>query len=129
LAKVLLTSNVCQQAGLCNGATGTVMDIVYDEGVVAPSLPHMIWVDFGEQYTGPSFFEDDPSRRGWVPIHPKEASWKIGEDNFSRKMFPLHLSWAWTIWKVQGQTLRGNIAIKLRNREREHGLTYTAFSH
>lgn len=128
LAKVLLTSNVCQPAGLCNGATGTVMDIVYDDGVKPPSLPRMIWVDFGEQYTGPTFFENDPDRRGWVPIHPTEASWKQGDEDFSRKMFPLRLSWAWTIWKAQGQTLRGNIAMKLSNREREHGLTYTAFS-
>lgn len=105
LARVLLTSNICQPAELCNGVTGTIMDIVYDEGAKIPNLPSMIWVDFGDQYTGPSFFEGDDDRQGWVPIHPIEASWSIGEDDHSRKMFPLRLSWAWTIWKAQGQTL------------------------
>ena len=38
-AKVVMTSNVCQPAGLCNGAVGEVKDIVYHEGETAPSLP------------------------------------------------------------------------------------------
>ena len=41
---------------------------------------------------------------------------------------PLRLAWAWTIWKAQGQTLRGKVVIKLGSKEREHGLSYVAFS-
>jgi hypothetical protein len=33
-----------------------------------PSLPKFIWVDFQTSYTGPSYFPDDPTRRGWVPV-------------------------------------------------------------
>ena len=43
-------------------------------------------------------------------------------------MFALRLCYAWTIWKAQGQTLIGKVVVSLGNREREHGLTYTAFS-
>jgi hypothetical protein len=46
----------------------------------------------------------------------------------SRTMFSLRLSWAWTIYKGQGQTMTGCIVLILGNKEREAGLTYTAFS-
>jgi hypothetical protein len=42
-----------------NGATGVVKDIVYAEDKKPPDLPIMVMVDFGEAYTGPSFFPDD----------------------------------------------------------------------
>ena len=43
-------------------------------------------------------------------------------------MLPLRLAWAWTMWKAQGQTFTGKIVMDLSDREREHGLTYVAFS-
>ncbi len=47
----------------------------------------------------------------------------------SRKMFPFRLlCYAWTIWKAQGQTIRGKVVVHLGKEEKEHGLTYTAFS-
>jgi hypothetical protein len=75
-AKVMLTSNVCPQAGLCNGATGFVKEFIYEEEehVSALELPTCIWVDFGEDYRGPTYFPDCPERRGWLPIHPITAS-------------------------------------------------------
>ena len=54
-AKFLLTKNVWQSAGLCNGATGIIKDIVYDPGKNAPNLPDYILVDFGDSYTGTFF--------------------------------------------------------------------------
>jgi len=134
-AKVVLTSNVCQPAGLCNGATGKIMDIVYEEGTQAPAMPKYVWVDFGNQYKGPSFFPNCEERRGWVPVHPmtaREVTFDRGsEGNFkehSRKMLPLRLAWAWTIWKAQGQTIHGKVVVDLGPTEKEHGLTYTALS-
>ena len=134
-AKVVLTSNVCQPAGLCNGATGVVKDIIYDEGKTAPALPRLVWVDFGANYKGDSFFPDDESRRGWVPIHPMTAKEHTnsttapeGYEEHTRTMLPLRLAWAWTIWKAQGQTILGNVICFLGPTEKEHGLTYTAFS-
>ena len=62
-ARVLLTKNVLQVTGLCNGATGKIVDIVYEASneeeastKKAPHLPEYILVDFGKDYTGPSFF-------------------------------------------------------------------------
>ena len=43
-------------------------------------------------------------------------------------MLPLRLSWALTILKAQGQTIRSKSVLYLGKLEKEHGLTYTAFS-
>ena len=67
-ALVLLTKNVCQSLGLCNGSTGKIVDIIYTHGKPPPALPECIIVNFGDNYSGPSFFPDDDSKKGWVPI-------------------------------------------------------------
>jgi len=136
-AKVLLTKNLYQQLGLCNGAVGTVADIVYHsdtgEPIALPALPKCVMVDFGDDYTGPPL-NDDHTLSRIVPIYPKEVTWQSpgGEGGTlrsdSRTMLPLKLSFAWTMWKLQGQTIRGTIVLHLGDREREHGLTYTGFS-
>jgi hypothetical protein len=134
-AKILMTSNVCQPVGLCNGAMGTVKDFIFDSTCAPPPcLPKFIWVDFCDGYTGPSYFPNDLARRGWVPVKPmvvetstpdaKHENW----NTHSRSMFPLRLSYALTIWKAQGQTIRGKFIVCLSTKEKEHGLTYTAFS-
>jgi ATP-dependent exoDNAse (exonuclease V) alpha subunit len=134
-AKVQMTWNIATYAGLCNGSTGIVKDIVYSEGVQAPSLPRFVIVDFGDQYMGESFFPDNPERRGWVPIKPVTCTWvtrgKANGDQYdehSRTMLPLVTAWAFTVWKSQGQTFIGKVVLHLTEREREHGLTYVAFS-
>ena len=43
-------------------------------------------------------------------------------------MLPLRLAWVWTIWKSQGQTIRTKIILNLGEKEKEHGLSYVAFS-
>ena len=43
-------------------------------------------------------------------------------------MLLLRLCWSWTIWKTQGQTIRGEVSINLVTGEREHGLSYVAMS-
>jgi hypothetical protein len=43
-------------------------------------------------------------------------------------MFPIRLCWAWTVWKAQGQTIRGKLVVNLSDKEKEHGLTYVVFS-
>lgn len=55
-AHVMLHLNLCSKAGLVNGASGVVKDIVYEEGEnAATDLPLFIVVDI-PTYTGPSFF-------------------------------------------------------------------------
>ena len=43
-------------------------------------------------------------------------------------MFPFCLCYAWTIWKAQGQTIQNKVVVSLGDKEKEHGLSYTAFS-
>ena len=52
-AKVMLTMNLWPSVGLCNGATGTVVDIIYKTGLQRPSLPIAVVVHF-DHYRGPS---------------------------------------------------------------------------
>ena len=37
------------------------------------------------------------------------------------------MSYAWTIWKAQGQTIETKVVVVIGDKEREHRLTYTAF--
>jgi ATP-dependent exoDNAse (exonuclease V) alpha subunit len=147
-ATVVLTTNLWPEMGLSNGSTGFVKDIEF-RGVEAgvanriwnPNvLPYCIWVDFGDKYHGPPFFpneqegEEEERRRGWVPISPMTATEYIRRTNsveettLTRTMVPLKLAWAWTIWKVQGQTVDGKVVVSLGRKEVEHGLSYVAFS-
>jgi hypothetical protein len=134
-AKVVMTQNVCQPAGLCNGATGTVMDIVYNDGEGPPSLPKFVWVDFGDNYKGPSFFPRDETRRGWVAVRPRTSKeWTFSgrgggvRQEHTRTMLPLRCAWGWTVWKAQGQTMKGQVIAELGDREPDAGITYVAFS-
>ena len=117
------------------GLQSFLFDIIYEEGKSAPSLPKFVWVDFADQYKGPSYFPNDATRRGWVPVHPFTATeWSYSGasgnkyDEHTRTMLPLKLAWAWTIWKAQGQTMKGKVVAELSSREPEAGITYTAFS-
>jgi len=53
-AKEMLTMNLRTDAGLCNGATGTLTDIIYKEEQKPPALPVAVMVCF-DNYEGPSF--------------------------------------------------------------------------
>jgi len=136
-AQVLHTTNTCQPWGLCNGAVGTVVDFIMgEEG--PPALPLAVIVDFGEYYIGPPLFgPDEPasaenpnpvSKKGWVSIEPITAEWSDDAKAHSRTMLPLKLSWAWTVWKAQGQTLTGRLVLHLGDTEKTAGIAYTAMS-
>ena len=128
-AQVMLTQNTSAPLGLVNGTTGVVKDFVFAEGVEAPCLPEYVWVDCGDQYKGETFFENNPERKGWVPIYPVENTYITNRNKrYSRTGLPLRLCWALTVWKAQGQTIRGCLVVKLGDAEKSHGLTYTAFS-
>jgi ATP-dependent DNA helicase PIF1 len=130
-AKVMLTSNIWIQHQLANGSTGIIRDFLYGENS-APDLPEVIVVEV-DGYDGPPFF-DEPGRERWVPIRPITATWSEsggrgnGFHQCSRTMFPLRLCYAWTIWKVQGQSIRGPVVIDIGDAELSDGLTYTAIT-
>ena len=121
-SKVMLTSNLWQQTGLCNGAIGIVKDILYKENQKPPSLPISILVEFNK-YKGPAFISEHPL---WVPIPPITFEWMTNTIH-SRKQIPLRLCYAMTIHKSQGQTLEKAV-IDLGNSERTPGLTFVALS-
>ena len=43
-------------------------------------------------------------------------------------MILLKCCWAWTYWKVQGQTIRDKVVYAIGNSEAEHGVSYVMFS-
>ena len=55
-AKVMLTMNLWASAGLCNGATGTVIDFIYQHGHQPPDLPIAVIVQF-DDYRSRSFYQ------------------------------------------------------------------------
>ena len=107
-ARVMLVSNLWIEAGLINGALGTVKDIVFDEKEQGQdALPKYVMVEF-DSYSGPQLF-DDIEKRNWVPIKPISR-----QHNHNKKLqriaVPLRLSWVLTGYKVQGLNLkRGGI--------------------
>ena len=120
-AKVMLTANICTKFGLCNGAIGTVLDIVYDVASSPPSLPISVIVHFPD-FKGPSFLPNHA-----VPICPITAESEIKGMKVERIQIPLRLSWAITIHKSQGLTLP-KIWVDLGNSEKVPGLSYVAIS-
>ena len=98
-----------------NGSRGIIKNIVYDEGKEAPDLPAIVWVET-DTYNGPSYFPNDTtSREKSYPIRSITKTWwtenkqkkggQIGSKadstdwiENSRRMLPLKLSWALTIW-------------------------------
>ena len=70
-AKVMLTSNLWQQVGLCNGAMGTIEHILYTNGQHPPNLPLAVLVNFNH-YSGPQFL---PTKPKCIPIPPIIFQW------------------------------------------------------
>ena len=58
-AAVMLTSNLSQDVGLCNGASGIVQSVLYPPNKGPPSLPIAVLVHF-PHYTGPAFTASNP---------------------------------------------------------------------
>ena len=64
-AKIMLTMNLWPDVGLCNGATGTILHVIYQNNHQPPDLPIAVIVNF-DHYTGPSIISELPS---CVPIY------------------------------------------------------------
>ena len=89
---------------LINGQIGVVKYIKSAAGKITK-----IYVSFDDSQAGlRAMSHDDLSRRHqWVPIERTEASFSIRKKSFTikRTQFPLTLSYACTIHKVQGLNL------------------------
>ena len=122
-AHVMLTSNLWQQVGLCNGTRGLIEDLLYTHGHKPPNLPIAILVNFPD-YSGPPFIESKPK---CIPIPPIVFEWHNGLKTLSRQQIPLRLSYAMTIHKSQGQTMTKAV-IDIGNKEMAAGCTFVALS-
>lgn len=78
-ARVMLTANLQTQVGRCNGAAGTVSQILCPEGQSPPNLPVAVIVKF-DVYTGPTFLADIPK---CVPIPPITFEWECSGQRLS----------------------------------------------
>ena len=122
-ARVMLTMNLWSSVGLCNGATGTVIDFIFESNHQPPTLPVAVIVQF-ENYRGPSF---DDTRPSCVPICPITVSSQSENGFHESQQLPLRLAWALTIHKSQGLTLP-KAWIDIGKSERTAGVSYVAIS-
>ncbi len=122
-AKVMLTMNLWSSVGLCNGATGTVIDFIFETNHRPPDLPVAVIVQF-DKYRGPSFNDTQPS---YVPICPITISSESQNGLHERQQLPLRLAWALTIHKSQGLTL-SKAWIDIGKSEKTAGVSYVAIS-
>lgn len=122
-AHVMLTMNLWTDVGLCNGATGTVIDFIYADNQQPPDLPQAVIVEFNN-YTGPSISE---SMSSCVPICPVTVTSQCLDGLHERQQLPLKLAWAIAIHKSQGLTLP-KAWIDIGKTEKTPGISYVAIS-
>ena len=122
-ARVMLTMNLWSSVGLCNGATGTVVDIIYQHNHQPPDLPIAVLVEF-ENYRGPVFNVNQPL---CVPICPITVTSQTEIGFHERQQLPLKLAWTLMIHKSQGLTLP-KAWIDIGKSERTAGVSYVAIS-
>lgn len=117
----MLTMNLWTDVGLCNGATGFVVDFIYANNQQPPDLPIAVIVKF-DDYAGPSLSNVLP---GCLPICPITITSDISQGVHERQQLPLKLPWAITIHKSQGLTL-SKAWTDIGKSERTPGITYVA---
>lgn len=104
-AKVRLTKNFRGngvEMGLVNGATGTVVDILYSQQTPDVEEIPTVLVEF-DGFKGPdtNIIPDYPRA---VPIIPITVACDQCKSQVARKMLPLDLAWGLTVWASQGMT-------------------------
>jgi hypothetical protein len=125
-ARLMLTCNLWQQVGLCNGARGTVYDIGWAPGAdPIRDQPCVIMMEF-DKYTGPTFLTTADGRK-IVPILPVDRDFLVGATLCTRTQFPLIVCYAITVHKSQSIT-EDKIVTDLSCRDFQTGLSYVAVS-
>ena len=122
-AKVMLTMNLWPSVGLCNGATGTIIDYIYQVEHQPPHLPVAVIAKF-DDYNGPSISD---TLHSCVPVCPVAVSAQISEGVHERQQLPLRLAYALTIHKSQGLTLP-KAWVDIGKSEKTPGISYVAIS-
>ena len=86
-AAVMLTCNLWQEGGLCNGANGVVQDLIFQPDRPPPYLPIAALVQF-PHYTGPAFLQTDCHT---VPIPRHLFELESDGQRLCRQQLPLRL--------------------------------------
>ena len=84
----MLTANLWQEVGLCNGAPGIVYHFMYKDGHAPPNLLIAVIVEF-QNYCGPQFLDSAPN---CIPVTPITFEWQ----SKSRQQLLLQLKYAIT---------------------------------
>ena len=120
-ARVMLNINLWVEAGLVNGAKGTIIQIVYSADDHPPGLPRFVLVQFDE-YLGPAFVSSIPRSVPIVPVTLRDDTCV-----HERTQLPLILAWAISIHKSQGSTLTTAV-IDIGKKDFAPGLSFVALS-
>ena len=127
--RVMVTKNISIEDGLVNGVQGSVVGFIESKGKSIHS-PTAILVKFDNAQVGKQLRKKfSTSTEGTTPITPVEAKFSVGKYNnvdITRTQFPLTLSFACTIHKVQGLSV-DEIVISLDGRL-QPGQAYVALS-
>ena len=127
-ARVMITKNVDTEHGITNGALGIVTAILPTRD--GRLLPEAVCIKFDNEKVGRGLRQKNPNiPHGSIKITPYEERLEPVERERKggiRKQFPLKLSWACTIHKVQGLTV-DKIVISMKSMF-SSGHAYVAFS-
>jgi len=114
-ARVLLTHNIWIEAGLMNGAIGTLKGFMLPEGGDPNSTdstkrcPLCLIVEFDnvnlkDENTQPrTFFPGEPDKARWVPVFRKSVN-SLNREGMYGAQFPLLSVSALSPWRTQGRT-------------------------
>ena len=141
-ARVFVSSNIDVSDGLTNGVFGTVSGIISNSYVnlkgESVDAVRVVMVKFDSDRVGREAKSKSLYKRRYpdaVPISKAEISFKTCTSDHKktvsiiRKQFPLILSWAVTIHKVQGMTMDKIVVDMTRSKGRfTKGQAYVAFS-
>ena len=126
-SRVMLLRNIETKAGLVNGAQGTVMDFqwLHDNITSTSKFPCAVLVLFDNPNVGAVFDENEPTP---IAIKPVSVTFYDSNKNtITRTQFPLCVSYAVTVHKIQGVTLH-NAAIDIGASVFTAGMAYVALS-
>ena len=155
-ARVMLTTNMLQEAGLVNGSTGTVYDVLcHNKNVTLAALtcesqkiaaekhlkPLTVLVQFDKEYYSgslPSFLDEYGVKRV-VPIVAvastatfampcTDGRGKTSSIRVTRWQLPLRVCWAITIHKTQGMTCDNGLLVDVGGGNTVKGAAYVAVS-
>ena len=130
-ARVMLTTNLDIEDRLINGQVGTVFDFRQ-----ASTALHTVYIKFDDEKAGLKAMNSDNFARQQqlVPISKHEVSFGLrknkAQPGIKRTQFPLTLSWACTVHKVQGLSLSKGVISFTLNRQKafNQGQMYVALS-